>query len=144
MPSVAGIGYQKLFLTNAGEPVFFVELDAPTAADEAIMHGTDVFLRKATVCSAAAPSPSSKTPSTASTSPTAASSCWPRPRSTVPAIALIFSQERIGVPYCSAVANSTGIPSRTEAVGVTLLSANQFGLRTIDAPAGQFAYYLGL
>ena len=53
-----------------------------------------------------------------------------------------YDQPGIGTNYCTANANSTGVPASMSASGSTLVTLNQLVLSTSDLPSGSVGYYL--
>lgn len=56
--------------------------------------------------------------------------------------ALVFREDELGEPYCIAAPNTTGVMSRTHAVGSAMVSIDALGLVTTNAPPGEFAHYV--
>ncbi|MEM9378512.1 MAG: hypothetical protein AAGB93_01090 [Planctomycetota bacterium] len=141
-PVVERIGYENLYLTDANEPIFLVDVDIALPTDRAIIKGDEVFLRMGDpVVGGGSVTDLSDFPSAfhASENGEFLIAIAQVNGSTT---SLLYVQDGLGEAYCAAENNSTGFPSVTTAEGVGLVSANSLRLVTTDAPAGSFGYYI--
>ncbi len=53
-----------------------------------------------------------------------------------------FGDNFVGIPYCTAVDNSTGVPGQLAAIGSSSAAANNLVLRATNLPLNQFGYFL--
>lgn len=53
-----------------------------------------------------------------------------------------FGDNIVGIPYCSAEDNSTGVPGQLTAIGSNVAGNNNLVLRATDLPPNQFGYFL--
>lgn len=141
-PVIERIGYENLFLTDANEPIFLVEVDIALPTDRAIIKGDDVFLRMGDSVVGGGIVTDLADVAFAFHASESGQFLVARAEVDNSAVALLYVQDGLGESYCAAENNSTGVPSVTTAEGVGLVSANSLLLVTNDAPAGSFGYYI--
>lgn len=141
-PVIDSLGFQHLFITDPGDPVFYVNTATDPSSDEAIVRGDEIVLREGMTLA-------SGETVTDVNDLVFGFTCSDSGEYTLAQaivdggnVALIYLQAEFGEPYCAAENNSTGTPSVTTAGGTALVSLNALELTTTGLPPGSFAYYL--
>ena len=142
-PLVEHIDRNNLFLTDDGRPVFRMQLEGTGPARHAIVRGSEVILRGGDLVIGAGAGIESFVDSEYGFHASDDG------RFLIAQVllsgggrALVFREDELGEPYCIAAPNTTGVMSRTHAVGSAMVSIDALGLVTTNAPPGEFAYYV--
>ena len=142
-PLVEHIDRNNLFLTDDGRPVFRVQLEGSGPARHAIVRGSEVILRGGDLVIGAGSGIESFVNSEYGFHASDDG------RFLIAQVSLsggdrvlVFREDELGEAYCLAAPNTTGVMSRTHAVGSAMVSIDALGLVTTNAPPGEFAYYV--
>lgn len=141
-PFIESLGYQGLFLTDAGEPIFWVEVAATSPMTKAIVRGgTPLLFRGQELVGGTIISDIVDIAHGFHASDNG-KFLLAKVELDNSDIGLVYQQSEIGTAYCAAEPNSTGVPAVTSAEGVSLTHANALVITTRNAPPGQFGLYL--
>lgn len=140
-PVVLDLGYDNLFLTEGGDPIYRVRVDT-VEGEKLIMRGFEPLLRKGSPVYQGGEI-------TDLFGGEHSFHASPDGRFLLSRVEidgsdklLALTEDPLGTSYCMAEPNSTGTFARTEAEGSSRVSGSTFGLLLEDAPPGVFTYFL--
>ena len=141
-PNISRIDRNNLFLTDDGRPIFHAEFDSTTPGADAIIRGGDVWLRNGDRVAGGEIIDSFTNTMHGLHASDNGEHLIVQARLASGAVSLLFVEDNVGESYCMATPNTTGVISRTRAIGSAMVSLDRLGLVTTDGPPGAFAFYV--